>query len=399
MLDVEARQDISTSSTVKWESLMRIGSHNSIMRPMPSSIFNTAVFLDSSMKAFVTNHGPLKQQLDNGIRSLEIDMHYDPTGSSYTYSPFLEIAAPFLKLPSSNPIDVLLPLGYSNVQSLNESGIKTFHTQLDPTSYNFTLKENLRELKSWLIEHPWTSTVFVTLQLGSSANTETIDTALINLLKQDRYDEIIRSGWRFEHEWPAIAASGLEEEILETLGEDLLVKPSYVQSTYNSVRERVKHIGWPSTNDTLGKVVIILDCNASLQEEYMRHEQRLAFTMGRDADNVDLDPIVSIRNASRFATDRRAGISDENQLLRVWLNECKHEVSEPGCYPSSDLLAHVINSEANLVVSDFAPGSMTPRDENYTEYSTKFTTDPYTIQNIHSTFTECLDYIVHNITT
>ncbi len=133
-----------------------IGTHNSYHQRPDGAVLaylRTSDFADGPdwpgprlARAIDYGHGPLEQQLDAGIRALELDIHDDPQGTLLAHPPFLDALAAAGKKPD-RPWDVSA--------KMLQPGFKTVHKPAyDPRSSCPVFADCLSEIASWSKAHP-----------------------------------------------------------------------------------------------------------------------------------------------------------------------------------------------------------------------------------------------------
>ena len=130
-----------------------IGSHNSYKEYIDTPLFQLIEKEDpKSVMGIEYSNSSLTDQLNLGLRSLEIDLYADAKGGKYAHPGGLLWAG-------TNPLRPYDPGGL-----MNEPGFKVFHMQdIDFRSNCLTLKKCLLELKSWSDTHPNHEPIFITI--------------------------------------------------------------------------------------------------------------------------------------------------------------------------------------------------------------------------------------------
>ncbi|MEP5611671.1 MAG: Ca2+-dependent phosphoinositide-specific phospholipase C, partial [Cyclobacteriaceae bacterium] len=110
-----------------------IGSHNSYKIAVEQAILDYIDQLDPSLSpALEYEHIPLVDQLELGLRNLELDVYYDPLGGRYSDPEGLNVVLQAGKTP--------LPYDVDN--QLEEPGLKMFHIQdVDFRSHHLLFSE------------------------------------------------------------------------------------------------------------------------------------------------------------------------------------------------------------------------------------------------------------------
>ena len=212
-----------------------VGSHNSYKKAIDPGLMQVLYREDSNLAITLDyEHLPIKEQLDLGMRNLEIDIFHDPKGGRY-----------------NNPLglQVIEDASSFDVQKMNKPGMKVFHVQdIDFRSHYSLFSEALVEIKEWSDKHPEHIPIIITMNLK---------------------DEVI--------EWPGFqsplpfsidALDSVDNEILSVLNWDRLIHPDLVKATYPTLEEGIIENGWPLLNDVRGKFLFVLDAGESINNLY-----------------------------------------------------------------------------------------------------------------------------------
>ena len=176
------------------------------------------------------NHPPLAEQLDAGLRSLEIDVYYDPTGNR-----FADPAA--YRVMQSKGITQLAPF---SKEGLDQPGFKVLHiADYDFRSHCPTLTGCLSELKTWSDAHPRHVPIFILLETKNQG---------IPLFPNPA--QVLP--------FDARAFAELDAEVLRVLGRDKVITPDDVRGHYPTLEEAVKAHHWPTLAQSRGKFVFLM---------------------------------------------------------------------------------------------------------------------------------------------
>ena len=217
-----------------------IGSHNSYKEYIDTPLFLMIKKEDSNVvKTIEYSHSSLSNQLNLGLRSLEIDVYADTHGGRYAHPGGLAWAG-------KNPLRPYDPDGL-----MREPGFKVLHVQdIDFRSNCLTLKRCFQELRTWSDAHPGHEPVFITV----NAKDDTINKPVFT---------------RPEKFTPALL-DGLDTVIAETLGLDKLISPALVRGKYASLEQGVLHNNWPKLNEARNKFVFVLDEEGAKRAAYIK---------------------------------------------------------------------------------------------------------------------------------
>lgn len=226
-------------------NIQSVGSHNSYKLAIPEPELElikkynerSAVTLDYS-------HLPLTEQLDRGLRQIELDIVYDPEGGRF--------ATPLLPAQTANAVNAQ-PY---NSEHMLKPGFKVLHSQdIDVRSNCDTWVICLREIKAWSDGNPQHIPILIMFnaKTGGSAYPG-VEAAL---------------------PFTAQAFAELDAEIVSVFPEHKLITPDLVRGGANTLREAVLSKGWPSLNEVRGRVFFALDEGAEKVEIYSRGQSSL----------------------------------------------------------------------------------------------------------------------------
>jgi hypothetical protein len=220
-----------------------IGSHNSYKKAIDPHLFKAFSQKDSvSASRIDYEHIGVTEQLDKGLRNLEIDVYADSKGGKYAHPRGLDWAK------EQAPYDV--------DKEMNAPGFKVFHIQdLDFRSDFLTFKGGLEKLRKWSEAHPDHTPVFITLE------------AKDNPMKGE--------GFSAPEKFTAETFDQLDQVILNTLGKEKVITPDHVRGKYKTLEDAVLHDNWPLLKAARGKFIFILDAKDEKMELYIRDHPSL----------------------------------------------------------------------------------------------------------------------------
>ena len=150
----EANQRLKKSSeqinplldTLKFNQIQCIGSHNNYRKRTDPDIYKLVSAIggilpsDLNPKAWDYTHIPFNEQFDLGVRSLELDIYYDPAGGRY----YKRIGNALV----GKSVD-------SRVPELMQPGMKMMHIpDVDYNTHYYTFKSGLTAIKKWSEQNP-----------------------------------------------------------------------------------------------------------------------------------------------------------------------------------------------------------------------------------------------------
>jgi len=252
-----AQQQKSTLEQAKINQIQVLGTHNSYARPVDPKLFAAiqpmldmmqGSYLDKMSKeqrekfleyhpnsmglaeGLKYDHPRLTEQLDSGLRSLELDVYYDPQGGRFADP------AGYRALRSKG----VKNLAYMDTKDLEKTGFKLLHmADLDFRTHNTTLESALLEIKSWSEQNEGHAPVFIMIEAKDSGIP-----FFPNATKVLPFDE------------EAFAA--LDNDIVRIIGRENLITPDDVRGSYKSLREAVKAGNWPTVAAARGKFIFLL---------------------------------------------------------------------------------------------------------------------------------------------
>lgn len=206
-----------------------IGTHNSYKLPLPAE--ELAAHRDKDRRGADSidyGHRPLAEQLDLGMRGLEIDVYHDPQGGR------------FLKPPGAHRRGYATPpWSASHLQQMQRPGFKVMHlSDIDFRSSCVTLRTCLTIVRDWSRAHPRHVPILI----------------LINA-KDGRSGPGAVPPLPFD----ARAFDALDAEVREVFDSGHLLVPDQVQGDFPTLREAVRAGRWPTLGAARGKVLFALD--------------------------------------------------------------------------------------------------------------------------------------------
>lgn len=192
-----------------------LGTHNSYKQAMPAqTLHRLQTTAPQDAVALDYAHRPLTEQLDAGVRQLELDVNYDPQGGHYAAG-------------SPDP-------------DLRQPGFKVLHIPgIDNASSCVLLRQCLRLILAWSNAHPH----HLPLMLMFNAKDE---------------QNAARGGINALPFTPA-AWDALDAEIRSVLPATKLIVPDEVQGHYPTLREAVLADNWPTLEAARGRILFALD--------------------------------------------------------------------------------------------------------------------------------------------
>ena len=228
-------------SQLRLNHIQVIGSHNSYKEAIEPSLFQALSEQDSTrFMGLEYEHVSLTEQVQAGLRKLELDIFYDPNGGLLANPQGLEI----VKQRGDEP------LPYDEGGEMLSAGFKVLHVQdIDYRSNCLTLVSCLNELKSWSKENPRHLPIFI------SFNAKDQVIPLPGSAKPLAFD--------------SVAFDQLDREIIRVLGRDKIIMPDDVRGAFKTLHQAISKNGWPLIEEVRGKFIFILDEAGEKLETYI----------------------------------------------------------------------------------------------------------------------------------
>lgn len=281
----------SEAPDLRLNDIQVLGSHNSYKTAIDSSLM--ALLRDRRpelARALEYAHPPLREQLDAGLRNLELDVYHDPEGGRYANPYGLELVKAE-GLSSSPPYD---PEG-----RMETPGFKVLHIQdLDFRSNCLTFQQCLRSVKQWSDANPSHLPIVITL----NAKDDTLD--LPEATPPLPFD--------------SAAFDTLDAEIRTVFSEDGLLRPDDVRGEYETLEAAVLSGAWPLLDEVRGTVLFVLDQSGRKLEAYRRgHPSLKGRFMFADAPEGTPEAAIHIVNEPIEKGDRIRELVEAGYLVRT----------------------------------------------------------------------------------
>ncbi|MEC3909337.1 Ca2+-dependent phosphoinositide-specific phospholipase C [Sphingobium sp. CR2-8] len=224
-----------------------IGSHNSFKARIPAAVMARIRAMEPKLADGLDYyHLPLTQQLDAGVRQLELDIFADPQGGRYA-DPKGETWARAAGEQT----------GFDRA-AMMKPGFKTFHIpDVDYLSSCATLVRCLRAVDTWSRAHPRHLPIMITLNAADTPSNRPGITDPLPLDDQGLLD-------------------ALDAEIRSVLPGKRLITPDEVRGRATTLRDAVRGQGWPSLERACGRIYILLDVRRAVSDAYRAGHPSLA---------------------------------------------------------------------------------------------------------------------------
>ncbi|KQS32424.1 phosphatidylinositol-specific phospholipase C1-like protein [Pedobacter sp. Leaf194] len=242
-----------------------IGSHNSYKQAINPALFNVLKAQDTvAANSLDYDHIPMPEQLEMGLRNLEIDVYADAKGGKYAHP------AGFERVKGQPAFD--------KDGEMEKPGFKVLHVpDLDFRSSALTLAIALQQLRKWSEANPEHSPVFITLEVKD--------------------DSIKRKGFTQPEMFTGKTFDELDSVIMANLGKGHVLNPDLIRENYKSLEAAVLAKNWPKMSEAKGKFLFILDAKGRKLSTYIKdHPSLKGRTMFANAEAGTPEAALMIRN-------------------------------------------------------------------------------------------------------
>jgi hypothetical protein len=243
-----------------------LASHNSYhVEPEPALLAALRSALGAAADGFEYTHRPLADELDAGVRQVELDVFVDdPAGGRYAQPKLV----PLLGL---DPVD----------PALADPGLKVLHVQeVDYRSTCPTFVDCMGDIREWSHDHPGHLPIAIQIEA-----------------KDDVIPDPAGLGFVQPLPWTAPDFATLEAEIRSAFDDDDIISPGEVKGRSRSLADAVRRGRWPTLDEARGQVMFVLDDKGAKRDAYRAQvtdvDDRLIFV---DVPPTDPDAAVMVVN-------------------------------------------------------------------------------------------------------
>ncbi|WP_454278450.1 phosphatidylinositol-specific phospholipase C1-like protein [Sphingomonas sp. Marseille-Q8236] len=222
---------------LRMNDIQVVGSHNSYKKRIAPAIFAELERRDPRLAAALDyDHLTLAEQLDRGVRQLEIDIFADPQGGRFADPKGEAMARAAGERTGFDRAAMMKP------------GFKVFHIpEVDYRSCG-TFKQCIGQIDAWSRAHPRHLPIMVTINAA------------------DR--PIDKPGVTDPLPLTAPLLDALDAEIRDVLKPGRIITPDDVRGNAATLREAVTTKGWPMLARARGKIYFVLDTPADVSDLY-----------------------------------------------------------------------------------------------------------------------------------
>jgi hypothetical protein len=209
--------------------IQTVGTHNSYKQAISAREMALIVAQKPGLaKSLDYAHKPIPEQLDLGMRQLELDLYHDPDGGRFADPMGPRIIASMGQEP--HPFDA---------SDLRGPGLKVFHVQdIDYRSSCLTFKSCLTLIRDWSLAHANHAPILILLNTKDAPIP--LEGAVVPLV------------------FDAAALDGIDAEIRSVFDARHIIRPDEVQRGAPTLRDGVRSGSWPLMKDARGRVLFAL---------------------------------------------------------------------------------------------------------------------------------------------
>ncbi|MFI4883157.1 MAG: Ca2+-dependent phosphoinositide-specific phospholipase C, partial [Phycisphaerales bacterium JB064] len=290
--------DHAELGSLRLNQIQVIGTHNSYKAAIQPELLEIMLAHDEGSKSLDYAHKPIDEQLDLGLRNLELDVYHDPEGGHYRRPLGLLV----LKGVGADP----LPFNTNGV--MDEPGFKVLHDcNFDYRSHEPSFIKTLKLLAEWSARHDDHLPVFITMNLkgGASPAPGGIDAI----------------------EWNAAAMRELDRVLLDTLGRDNLITPDDVRGEHSTLVDAIERDGWPTVDSVRGRFLFVVDHGGGIRDMYVGGVDSMAgrpmFTSGPEGAPYGVFHVINEPEQKAEAITR---LVESGHIVRTRADAGTHEM-------------------------------------------------------------------------
>src|SRR5580700_5848018 len=290
-------QELDRDGTLKLNQIQLIGTHNSYHAGIPPSESHLwKIKALSAWEGLDYKHEPLTQQLDSGIRQIELDIFADSQGGRYAHPAGLEMVAA-AHLPPDPPFD---PEGL-----MLQPGFKVMHVQdLDYRSVCQPFTACLEEVRAWSHKHPDHIPIFILVETKQESTHGPMHLTEAEPFTAATFDQ-------------------LDAKIRSVFPPEEMITPDDVRGPYKTLNEAVLAGNWPTLESARGKVIFLMDqrpVGPVYLEEHPSLRGRVLFT-----NAVPGEPDAAFTELNDGPADKIEKLVQEGYLVRTRTDDSTHE--------------------------------------------------------------------------
>lgn len=319
-------------ATLKLNQIQLIGTHNSYHAGIAPS--EAKLWQIKNPKAFMGldyQHPPLAQQLDSGVRQIELDIYPDSQGGRYAHpaGPRMVEEAHLPPDPPFDPEGVMLKPGFKVMHVLD----------FDYRSVCQPFVACLKQVRDWSHQHPSHIPVFILVETKRSSPEGQMKLTEAEPFTQSTLD-------------------ALDAEIRSVFSPSELITPDDVRGSYETLNQAVLAGNWPTIKAARGKVMFLMDqrwAGPIYLEDHPSLRGRVLFTNAAPGE-----PDAAFTECNDGPAEKITGLVREGYLVRTRTDADTTEARADDTRRRDAMIA----SGAQILSTDY-PASEPARWEGY----------------------------------
>lgn len=327
-ITVFAQSEKAQDSIVHLNQIQVIGTHNSYnMGFAPSEGKYFSAHYAKAYHGLEYHHQTLTQQLNAGVRQLELDIVQDPQGGRFAHPKIVELTKQEGLPPDTD---------FDPKHKMMMPGFKTLHLgDLNERSACPLFVDCLREIRQWSKSHKRHVPIF--------------------LLIEDKQGRVSQLPDAVTAEpWTAATWDAMDAEIRSVFKENEMITPDQVRGSYPTLEAAVLAGGWPTLAKARGKVVFLLYNRKSAPAYLAGHAMmkgRALFVNGRPGE-----PEAAFVEQDAGKPDEIAALVKKGYLVRSRSDYNTDQGRDNDTTRRDDLLS----SGAQMISTDFPVSEPAP---------------------------------------
>jgi hypothetical protein len=311
---------------LKMNQTQVIGSHNSYKIGIEQPLMDMILTDRPEAIGLAYTHIPITDQLDLGLRSLEIDVLFDPEGGRFSNPKGLEMLSSMGK--ETQP--------YSP-EAMKQPGFKVLHVpDIDFRSHCAMFKGCLSDILEWSKAHNDHLPIIITINPKS--------------------DGLDRPGFAKVLPFDKKVLDALDAEIMDVLTPDDLITPKQVKGGQTTLRKAVLNNGWPDLAHAKGKILFVLDARKELTDLYISDDDDYNKPMFSDTDADNPHAAFFIMNNPVEQEKEIAGLVQQGFMVRTRSDADTREARSG----DKTRFEAAIRSGAQVITTDYYLKSLSP---------------------------------------
>ncbi len=336
--------------TLKFNQIQCIGSHNSYRKRTDPDIYKLVSAIggilpsDLNPKAWDYTHIPFNEQFDLGVRSLELDIYYDPAGGRY----YKRIGNALV----GKSVD-------SRVPELMQPGMKMMHIpDVDYNTHYYTFKSGLKAIKEWSNQNPSHLPIVLLVEYKEFGvgNVLPFFTKILPFTEQ--------------------AVNDVDQEIIDVFGANSsqIFRPDDLRKTYPNLKTAIQQEGWPKISTMRGKIIFVFYANNLYTKNHPNLEGRMMFQFSPlGSDNGAFVKMDGSEEVSKIQAAVKAGA-----IIRTRSDSDTEEARTGNTKTRED----AFNSGAQIISTDYYLPDSRAGQKGWTDYKVIFPTQNFARVNV-----------------